>query len=95
MIVTAGTLEGEAEEGGAGGGDHVVEVISALLKCAFDRLVADDVVSTGDEETGGGVVEPMGRGRGEGVTGELLEYESRERCVLIEGVDDVIAIWPG
>ena len=48
MVVASGALERQAQERGAGGGDHVVEIVGALLEHPFDRLVADDVVRPAD-----------------------------------------------
>ena len=53
VVVAAGAGDGQAEEGGAGRRDHVVEVVDALLAHPLDGGVADLVVRPRDEEPGG------------------------------------------
>ena len=52
VIVAPRTLDGQAQECGAGRRDHVVEIVGALLEHPLDRLVADDVVRPADQEPG-------------------------------------------
>jgi hypothetical protein len=53
VVVAAGAVDGEAEEGGGGGVDDVVEVVGALLAFGGEVGVSDGVVGSGDEEAGG------------------------------------------
>ena len=93
VIVAAGAVDGEAEEGAAGGGDDVVEIVGALLQPAGEIANADGVVGSGDQEAGGGF--DGGVTGMELVGGELLDDEAIEGLVAVEGTDDVVAVGPG
>ena len=88
VIVAAGAAVGEAEEGGADGvGDVVEQFLPALHEVACVALVGEVAVEPGSDERGGvaGV---------EFVAGDLLADEAVVRLVLVEGVDDVVAVAP-
>ena len=63
VVVAPRTLDGQAQERGAGRRDHVVEVVGALLEHPLDRLVADDVVRAADQEAGRRPGQPVGSRR--------------------------------
>ena len=98
MVVAPRTLDGQTQKRGSGRGDHVIEIVGALLEHPLDRLVADDVVRAADQEPGRRLRQPVGRAVrliSQGITGQLLADELRERRVAIERADHVIAIRPG
>ena len=95
VIVAAGAVDGEAEERLADGADDVLQFV--LPDDGFHRgallLLADFVVRPGDEEAGGD--QGVGVVRVQGVAGELQPRELVVGEVLVEGVDDPVAVAPG
>jgi len=82
MIVTAGTVSRQPQKSRPGYRDHVVEVVHSLLQLALDRLVADNIVATANQESGSSLHQPITvlyR-----VAGQLLENKLRIWFVLIK-----------
>jgi len=48
-----GAVDRQAKKGRAGGGDHIVEVVGALLPGSLDGLIADRIMNARDQETRG------------------------------------------
>ena len=59
MVVTPRALEREAEKRRPGRGDHIVEVVGALLEHPLDGPVADDVMRSANQESGRRLREPV------------------------------------
>jgi hypothetical protein len=88
VVVAASTAKRQAEKDLAGGGDQVVELIEAVL-LGVGRLI---VPGSQAEEAAGD--ERLGAGIGKLIAGQLLEHETIERFVLVEGANHVVAITP-
>ena len=87
--VALGAAHGEAEPHGAGGVDAIDDGLDAELFAVRSTLLVDEGVAVeggGDELGFGGV--------GKEVAGELLDGEAVEREVVVEGLDDPIAVGP-
>ena len=87
MVVALGAAEGTAKESGGDGADAFGPVLGEVflgLGTAFAGHHVEAVVAGGDELIGGGV--------GEEVAGELFAGELVEGFVLVEGVNDVVAV---
>ena len=89
VVVAAGAVDGEAEEGAAGGGDHVVERGGADVGLGDFVLVADVIIGPGDEE--GAADFDVGAVFADDVSGEVFGDELIEGFVLVDGADDVVA----
>ena len=89
VVVAAAAFEGEAEEGGAVGGDAVVDVFDAEFffdAAAFVGLAVETVEGGGDALVAGGVIEE--------IAGDLPCDELVVGEIVIEGADDPVAPWP-
>ena len=89
MIMTAGAIDGETEEGAAGGGDHIIQRGGTDVLCGDGVLIADIVIGAGDQEGApdfdGGLV------LADDVAGEMLAHELVEGLVIVQRTDDVVA----
>ena len=94
VIVAAGAGNSEAHEGARGDIDLIVDYVIALERKIFlsEGFFTESEKASGDDAaiTYAGV----GIGR-ENIAGELLTHEFVVRHVVVEGLDDVIAIAPG
>ena len=84
VIVAAGTPHGQADEGSAGGVDHVSQFILTLHRVEH-RVAFDDVIGSRHEESGRRVCT-------EGIAGELLPDKPVVRLVRVECIHDPIAV---
>lgn len=90
VIVASNASEGEAEHGGPGGGEHVIELVepgpSSFL---FHEIGGQFGVGAGDDETGSG--DRFGVVGFEFIARKLPAKKGVEGHVLIEGADHEIA----
>ena len=89
VVVAAAAFEGEAEEGGAEGGDAVVDVFDAEFffdAAAFVGLAVEPVEGGGDALVARGVFEE--------IAGDLPCDELVVGEIVVEGADDPVAPWP-
>ena len=89
MVVATGAFEGEAEEGGAEGGDAVVDVVDAvfLLDGSALGLLRVKTVKRGSEDL-------LVGGIGQQIAGELVSDEFVPREIFVERLDDPVAPRP-
>ncbi len=92
VVVASGAMDRQPEEGRAGRGDHVVQVVHSLLLRPFRSLIADDVMRTSYEESSRRSRQPIALGQG--IAGDLLGDETGERLVVVDGADHPIPIGP-
>ncbi len=95
VVVAAGAVDGEAEGGGEDLGDDVVEVAGAggateHVALGFD--VADEVPRSGGEESG--CDDGRGVAWGEDIACDLFAEKAVVGFVVVEGIDDIIAVAP-
>ncbi len=93
VIVAAGAADRQAEERRPCEGNHVRHVVHALLQPSLGDGVADQIVRAADQEAGGGLGDRIALT--DHVAGQLLPDESRIRSILVERLDDVVAVGPG
>ena len=87
VVVATGAADGQTEERAAGGAHHVVQFVGALLSGQAGIGTLHAVIRSAHDETGRLV-------RAEHVARKLLGDELRERHVVVERTDDVVAIRP-
>ena len=87
MVVAPGAAQRQSEEGCAGDVDEVRQLILALHEGQVDVRTLDDVVGTGNKEPGAQLVS-------DGVSCDLLADEFVVGLVIVEALDDVIAVTP-
>ncbi len=88
VIVALRAAHRGGEKGGAGGVDHVAQLVLPLHLVQERVLPLHPVPRTRHDEAGGGVL-------AHGVAGELLEDEAVVGFVVVEGADDVVAVMVG
>ena len=88
MVVAAGAADGQAEEGLAGGPQNVVEIIVAS-QLAIRRFVVPNAkpIKAGGRDAVGVAIRKL-------VASQLLHDETVVRLVLVEGANDVVAVFP-
>ncbi len=92
VIVAAGTAEGETENGLA---ERVDGVIDSEVEVAGDveaEAARDGEVAGGDDQLAPLFLRQLGR---QDVAGDLLAEELVVGFIVVEGIDDVVAIAPG
>ena len=88
VTVTSCAANREAEEHRSGGRDHLVQFVLSLLPGQSFVGTLDRVTGAGNQEPRGGVVSGC-------VSGELIEDKTVVGSVVVESLDDVIAVIPG
>src|SRR5262249_51118922 len=89
VVVAAGAAEREAEERGRRCSQHVIELVVAI-DLRIGRLI---IPSTQAKEGRGDL--RLGVATVHFVAGKLFGNEAIKRLILIEGVNDIIAVAPG
>ena len=87
VTVTSCAADRESQEHRSGGRDHLVQFVLSLLPGQSFVRTLDRVARAGNQEPRGGVVSGC-------VSGELIEDKTVVGSVVIESLDDVIAVIP-
>ena len=83
--MAAGAADRQSEEGRAGGVHDVGQLILTLHESQVDVRAFDEVISPGDEESRSGI-------HSESIASNLLPDELIIRLVVIQRLDDIVAI---
>ena len=88
VVVTARAADGHAEKRLAGGTQNVIEIIVARQRPVGGFIVpnAEPIKTRGRDGVSGFV--------GQFIAGNLFDDESVVRFVLVEGADNIVAIFP-
>jgi hypothetical protein len=92
VIVAAGAVHSQSQERGAGGQDHVIQIVGALLQPDLSDFAQHCIVSPSHQEAGSDL--DVGIARGNLIACQLVQDHTIEWLVLVERPNNVISERP-